>query len=139
MREYLAKIKIPNEIKNESIGFIGEKIFELWFTYNFQDELLFKQQADMDLKQIDFADSKGNTYQVKTTQKKTYTFNCDLEHASEHLNSSMYVFIQIHDKHAYIEPICKKEDVLIKLKKSFMQKNSCFLYSKDLLQRELFI
>jgi hypothetical protein len=71
MREYLAKIRIPEELKNESTGFIGEKIFELWFTYNYQDEPLFKQKADMDLNGVDFADSQGTTYQVKTTKAKT--------------------------------------------------------------------
>ncbi|WP_353078890.1 hypothetical protein [Flavobacterium sp.] len=139
MREYLAKIRIPEEIKKESTGFIGEKIFELWFTYNFQDEPLFKQKADMDLKKIDFADSKGCTYQVKTTAAKTYTFNCDLEDIHEHLNSSKYVFIQLRDDYAYIEPIYGKEDIKTKLKRSFKEKKQCFIYCKDLLQKELFI
>ena len=139
MREYLAKVRIPEEIKNESTGFIGEKIFELWFTYNFQDEPLFKQKADMDFKKIDFADSKGYTYQVKTTSAKTFTFNCDLEAIEEHLTSNKYVFIQLKDSYAYIEPIYEKEDIKTKLKRSFKEEHQCFVYCKDLLQRELFI
>lgn len=139
MREYLAKVRIPEEIKNESTGFIGEKIFELWFTYNFQDEPLFKQKADMDFKKIDFADSRGYTYQVKTTAAKTFTFNCDLEAIDEHLTSSKYVFIQLKDSYAYIEPIYEKEDIKTKLKRSFKEEHQCFVYCKDLLQRELFI
>jgi hypothetical protein len=139
MRTYLAKIKIPKEIINESTGSIGEKIFELWFKYNFADEPLFKQSADRDFQKIDFADHKGYTYQVKATKAKTYTFNCDLEHANEYLNSELYVFIQIDDSYAYIEPICKKEEVLIKLKKSFIEDKKCFLYIADLFQQKLFI
>lgn len=139
MREYLAKIRIPEEIKNESTGFIGEKIFELWFTYNFQDEPLFKQKADMDFKKIDFADFKGYTYQVKTTAAKTFTFNCDLEVVDEHLTSNKYVFIQLRDSYAYIEPIYEKEEIKTKLKRSFKEEHQCFIYCKDLLQRELFI
>lgn len=139
MREYLAKIRIPSELSNESVGSIGEKIFQLWFTYNYQDEPLFKQKADMDLKQIDFADSKGNTYQVKTTAAKTFTFNCNLEAANEHLSCNKYVFIQLREKYAYIEPIYSKEDVKLKLKRSFMEEHQCFVYCKDLLQTELFI
>lgn len=139
MRTYLAKIKIPKEIINESTGSIGEKIFELWFKYNFADEPLFKQSADRDFQKIDFADHKGYTYQVKATKAKTYTFNCDLEHANEYLNSELYVFIQIDGNYAYIEPICKKEEVLIKLKKSFKEDKKCFLYISDLFQQKLFI
>lgn len=139
MRTYLAKVKIPQEIINESTGLIGEKIFELWFKYNFADEPLFKQSADRDFQKIDFADHKGYTYQVKATKAKTYTFNCDLEHANEYLNSELYVFIQIDNNYAYIEPICKKEDVLIKLKKSFIEDKKCFLYIADLFQQKLFI
>jgi hypothetical protein len=139
MRTYIAKIRIPEEIKNESTGAIGEKIFELWFKYNFADEPLFKQSADRDFQKIDFADAKGYTYQIKATKAKTYTFNCDLEHAIEYLNSELYVFIQLNNKYAYIEPICKKNDVLIRLKKSFMEEKKCFLYISDLLQEKLFI
>jgi hypothetical protein len=139
MRTYLAKVKIPSEIKNESTGSIGEKIFELWFKYNYADEPLFKQSADRDFQKIDFADHKGYTYQVKATKAKTYTFNCDLETAGEYLNSELYVFIQLDKEYAYIEPICKKEEVLIKLKKSFIEDKKCFLYISDLFQQKLFI
>ena len=139
MRTYLAKVKIPSEIKKESTGSIGEKMFELWFKYNFADEPLFHQSADRDFQKIDFADHKGYTYQVKTTKAKTYTFNCDLERANEHLNSELYVFIQLQEDYAYIEPICKKEEVLIKLKKSFIEDKKCFLYITDLFQQKLFI
>jgi hypothetical protein len=139
MRTYLAKIRIPEEIKNESTGLIGEKVFELWFKYNYADEPLFKQSADRDFQKIDFADHKGYTYQIKATRAKTYTFNCDLENAGEHLNSELYVFIQLEEDYAYIEPICKKEDVLIKLKKSFIEDKKCFLYISDLFQQKLFI
>jgi hypothetical protein len=139
MRPYLAKIRIPSEIEKESTGSIGEKIFQLWFELNYQDEPLFKQSADRDFQQIDYADHKGYTYQVKATKAKTYTFNCDLERANEHLNSELYVFIQIDDKYAYIEPICKKEEVLTKLKRSFMEANQCFLYISDLFQQKLIL
>jgi hypothetical protein len=139
MRTYLAKVKIPSEIKNESTGLIGEKIFELWFKYNYADEPLFKQSADRDFQKIDFADHKGYTYQVKATKAKTYTFNCDLETAGQYLNSELYVFIQLGEEYAYIEPICKKEEVLIKLKKSFIEDKKCFLYISDLFQQKLFI
>lgn len=139
MRTYLAKIRIPEEIKKESTGFIGEKIFELWYTFNFSDEPLFHQSADRDFQKIDFADCKGFTYQVKATKAKTFTFNCDLELANEFLKSELYVFIQLEDSYAYIEPICKKSEVLLRLKKSFKEENSCFLYISDLLQQKLFI
>lgn len=139
MRSYIAKIKIPEEIKLESTGFIGEKIFELWFLQNFQEEKLFKQKADRDYKKIDFADEKGFTYQIKATRAKTFTFNCCLEEITEHLLAEVYVCIQIESKHAYIEPFKTKEDILNKLKKSFVAEKSCFLYSLDLLQQELFI
>jgi hypothetical protein len=91
------------------------------------------------LKKIDFADSKGYTYQVKTTAAKTFTFNCDLEAIDEHLTSNKYVFIQLKDSYAYIEPIYEKEDIKTKLKRSFKEERQCFVYCKDLLQRELFI
>jgi hypothetical protein len=139
MRTYLAKIRIPEEIKNESTGSIGEKVFELWFKYNYADEPLFKQSADRDFQKIDFADHKGYTYQIKATKAKTYTFNCEIEYANEYLNSELYVFIQMDEKYAYIEPICKKEDVLVKLKKSFIEDKKCFLYISDLFQQKLFI
>ena len=48
-------------------------------------------------------------------------------------------FIQLDEEYAYIEPICKKEEVLIKLKKSFIEDKKCFLYISDLFQQKLFI
>jgi hypothetical protein len=139
MRTYLAKIKIPEELKLESTGFIGEKIFELWFYSNFHGEQLFKQKADRDYQKVDFADEKGFTYQIKTTRAKTFTFNCCLELANEHLLADLYVCIQIENDYAYIEHFKSKDEILNKLRKSFVAEKSCFLYSTDLLQQELFI
>lgn len=139
MRTYLAKIKIPEELKLESTGLIGEKIFELWFSYNFHGEQLFKQKADRDYQKIDFADEKGFTYQIKTTRAKTFTFNCSLELITEHLVAEVYVCIQLENKYAYIEYFKSRKEILNKLKKSFVAEKSCFLYSTDLLQKELFI
>lgn len=64
MRTYLAKIKIPNNLKKQSVGYIGEKVFEHWFKVNYNDEQLFKQKADRDYNKIDYADEKGFKYQV---------------------------------------------------------------------------
>tara|TARA_R110000868_G_scaffold279203_1_gene539247 strand:- start:6324 stop:6743 length:420 start_codon:yes stop_codon:yes gene_type:complete len=139
MRAYLAKIRIPEEIKVESTGFIGEKIFELWFSATYQGEQLFKQKADRDYQKIDFADEKGFTYQIKTTKAKTFTFNCSLEHITEHLTAEVYVCIQLENQYAYIEHFKNRSEILNKLKKSFVAEKSCFLYSSDLLQKELFI
>lgn len=139
MRTYLAKIRIPEELKLESTGLIGEKIFELWFSYNFHGEQLFKQKADRDYQKIDFADEKGFTYQIKATKAKTFTFNCRLEEIREHLVAELYVCIQIENKYAYIEPFKSKQEIISKLKKSFVAEKSCFLYASDLLQQELFI
>jgi hypothetical protein len=137
MRTYLAKIKIPNEIANNSTGDIGEKIFELWFTLNYQGEQLFKQKADRDFEKIDFADEKGYTYQVKCTKHKTYTFNCCLEALSEHLKAEVYVFIQIIDNYAYIEYLHGKEYVLNYAKFSFKSPEQCYVYSANLNQYKL--
>jgi len=139
MRTYLAKIRIPEEIKLESTGFIGEKIFELWFLATYQGEQLFKQKADRDYQKIDFSDEKGFTYQIKTTKAKTFTFNCCLERITEHLTAEVYVCIQLENKYAYIEYFKSKQEIINKLKKSFVTEKSCFLYSSDLLQKELFI
>lgn len=139
MRTYLAKIRIPEELKNHTTGYIGEEIFKLWFTLNYQGEDLFKQSADREFQKIDFADQKGYTYQVKTTAHKTFTFGCDLEDAGEHLKAEMYVFIQLKEKYAYIEFIYKKNQVLDKLKKSFRDPSTCFVYAEDLLQEKLYI
>jgi hypothetical protein len=137
MRTYLSRIKIPPEIAKESTGFIGEKIFELWFTLNYQGEKIFKQLADREYQQIDFADEKGYKYQVKATKYRSYTFNCCLEDLSDHLNSDYYVFIQIKDKHAYIESIYNKSEVLNKVSVSFKDQNTCFMWANDLLQQKL--
>ena len=139
MRTYLAKIRIPEELKSQSTGLVGEKIFELWFTQNFQGEQLFKQKADREYQKIDFADEKGFTYQIKATKAKTFTFNCTLELIREHLLAEVYVCIQLEDKYAYIEPFKTKQDILNKIKKSFVAEKSCFIYSQDFLQQELFI
>jgi len=139
MRTYLAKIRIPAELKNQSTGYMGEKIFELWFNSNYHGEGLFKQSADREYDKIDFADEKGYTYQVKCTKCKTYTFNCDLEDVLEHLRAELYVFIQISDKYAYIEPIYKLDEVLGKLKRSFKSEKQCYIYAKDLMQNKLLL
>jgi hypothetical protein len=137
MRTYLSRIKIPAEIEKESTGFIGEKIFELWFTLNFQGEKIFKQLADREYQQIDFADEKGYKFQIKATKHRSYTFNCCLDDIRDHLNSDYYVFIQIKDKHAYIEAIYTKSDVLDKVSVSFKDQNTCFIWANDLLQQKL--
>jgi hypothetical protein len=137
MRTYQSRIKIPTEIENDSTGLIGEKIFELWFTLNFQGERIFKQLADREYQQVDFADEKGFSYQVKTTKHRTYTFNCCLEDLKEHLNSDYYVFIQIRDKYAYIETIYPKHVILDKASVSFKLPTTCFIWAKDLLQQKL--
>ena len=138
MRKYIAKIIIPDDLKKNPTGQIGEKIFEYWFNLNFQNEKLFKQAMDRDYEKIDFADEKGYTYQVKTTKAKTYTFNCDLEHLVEHLRAELYVFIQIDEKYAYIEPMYEKQYVIANIKKSFKEDKQCFVYAKDLQQQTLF-
>lgn len=137
MRTYKSKIRIPKELLNESTGLIGEKIFELWFTLNYQDEKIFKQLADREYQQIDFADEKGFTYQIKATKHKTYTFNCCLDNVTEHLNSDYYIFIQIKNDYAYIESIYNTKDVLNKLCVSFKDQNTCFVWANDLLQQKL--
>lgn len=137
MRTYMSKLHIPKEMQNDSTGLIGEKIFELWFTLNFQGEKIFKQLADREYQQVDFADEKGYTYQVKATKYRSYTFNCCLDDIREHLNSDYYVFIQLKDNHAYIETIYNKSEVLDKARVSFKDTNTCFVWSKDLLQQKL--
>lgn len=139
MRTYLAKIRIPEELKLESTGFIGEKIFELWFSATYQGKKLFKQKADRDYQKIDFADEKGFTYQIKIPRTKTFTFNSCLELITAHLTAEIYVYIQLENKYTYIEYFISRQEILNKLKKSFIVEKSCFLYSTDLLQKELFI
>jgi hypothetical protein len=138
MRRYIAKIKLDKDIKFLPTGQLGEKIFELWFNANYQDEQLFKQAIDRDYQKIDFADEKGFTYQVKTTRAKTYTFNCDLDNLKEHLRAEIYVFIQIDGDYAYIEPMYEKDYIFTNIKKSFKEDNQCFIYSIDLQQQKLF-
>jgi hypothetical protein len=136
MRKYIAKIKIPSDLINLSVGKIGEEIFERWFNSNFQDESIFKQKADRDYEKIDFACCKGFTYQVKTAKHNTYTFNCDLEDIREHLKANTYVFIQLINDYAYIEDFYNSEYVLNNIKKSYKYENS-FVWTKNLLQHDL--
>ena len=136
MRKYIAKQNI-DEFKKLSTGEIGEKIFEKWFKNNFQNEIIFKQKADRDYQGIDFTDEKGYKYQIKATKGCSYTFNCDLEAIKSHLTADIYIFIQIKEKVAYIEPFQDKNYILDNIKQSYKYKN-CFIYSKDLQQYELF-
>ncbi len=136
MRRYLAKIRIPENLDHQSVGYIGEQIFKLWFKRTFEDEQLFKQKADREYQQIDFSDEKGYTYQIKTTSKKSYTFNCSLDKIDDHLNSYFYVFIQLKNNHAYIEPIKNREDILDNKNKSFIN-DSCYIKARDLQQQEI--
>ena len=136
MRRYLAKQRIPEHLKTETVGAIGEKVFRIWFKHNYHDELLFKQKADREYQQIDFSDEKGYTYQVKTTSKKSYTFNCHFDKIKHHLNADYYVFIQLKEDYAYIEPIYDKEDILKNIKMSFINATS-YVKAKDLQQEEI--
>ncbi len=138
MRTYKAKINIPEKWLKIETGILGEKIFDYWFNLNFQSEKLFKQNADRDYEGIDFADEKGYTYQVKATRARSFTFNCCLDDLKEHLNSNLYVFIQIHGEVSYVENIYTKEEILNLAKQSFKSEKQCFIYSKDLLQQKLF-
>jgi len=137
MRNYLGKVDISFLNKEESIGMKGEIAFQKWFECIYQKELLFKQKADKDYLGLDFADEKGNTYQVKTTSKKTYTFNCNLEELPQHLRAKLYVCIQIIDNFAYIENIYNSHEVLNRAKESYNYKGTCFIWAKDLQQYEL--
>jgi len=138
MRTYKSKIKIPEKIKNESIGKIGQLIFELWYKRNFEDEALHPQLADNDYKKIDYTDWKANKYQVKATSKKTYTFNCLIEDVDEHLVCEYYPFIQIDidNNIAFIEDIYTKEYIKTNIKQSYQYEN-CFIWKKDLQQNIL--
>jgi hypothetical protein len=42
MRNYKSKIIIPDNFLNQSIGKIGEDIFEIWYKRNFENEDLHK-------------------------------------------------------------------------------------------------
>tara|TARA_Y100000768_G_scaffold375014_1_gene345381 strand:- start:205 stop:627 length:423 start_codon:yes stop_codon:yes gene_type:complete len=136
MRRYIAKIRIPDNLDHQSVGYVGEQIFKLWFKRIYNDEQLFKQKADREYQQIDFSDEKGFTYQVKTTSKKSYTFNCNLNNLKKHLNADFYVFIQLQNNYAYIEPIKNKVDILNNIKKSFIN-DTCYVKARDLQQREI--
>ena len=144
MRRYISRIRIPEDLRycskdpnqSYSVGYIGEQLFRVWFKHNFHDELLFKQKADRDYQQIDFADEKGYTYQVKTTTKKSYTFNCTSERIKGHLKADYYVFIQLRDEYAYIEPFKDEKEVLTKIRKSFYNE-TCYIKAKDLQQQEI--
>lgn len=137
MRNYLGKVDISFLDEKESIGKKGEIAFKKWFESIYQNELLFKQKADTDFMGLDFADEKGNTYQVKTTSKKTYTFNCNLEDLPKHLKAKLYVCIQIINNDAYIEAIYNSYEILNSAKESYNYKGTCFIWAKDLQQYEL--
>ena len=139
MRTYLAKIKIPNNLKKQSVGYIGEKVFEHWFKVNYNDEQLFKQKADRDYNKIDYADEKGFKYQVKTTSKKSYTFNCSTDKINNHLNSDYYIFVQLKNEYAYIENFRTKQYILDNIIQSFKYKNSSYVKPENLLQEVLSI
>tara|TARA_R110001606_G_scaffold394421_1_gene565317 strand:- start:101 stop:520 length:420 start_codon:yes stop_codon:yes gene_type:complete len=139
MRTYLAKIKIPDNIKKQSVGYIGEKVFEHWFKANYNDEQLFKQKADRDYNKIDYADEKGFKYQVKTTSKKSYTFNCSTDKINNHLTSDYYIFVQLKNNYAYIENFRTKQYILDNIIQSFKYKNSSYVKPENLLQEVLSI
>lgn len=136
MRTYKSKIKIPENLKNKSTGEIGQKIFEIWYKLTYQNEELFEQLKDRDYMQIDFADWKGYTYQVKATKEKTYTFNCQIDKLDIYTNSDYYVFIQVKKDFAYIEDIYEKEYILNNTIPSYKYDN-CFIWAKDLQQEKL--
>ena len=139
MRTYLAKIKIPDNLKKQSVGYIGEKVFEHWFKVNYNDEQLFKQKADRDYNKIDYADEKGFKYQVKTTSKKSYTFNCSTDKIKNHLTCDYYIFVQLKNKYAYIENFRTKQYILDNIIQSFKYKNSSYVKPENLLQEVLSI
>ena len=138
MRNYKSKIIIPDNLLNQSIGKIGEDIFEIWYKRNFENEELHKQLQDREYNQIDFADWKGYTYQVKTTSEKTYTFNCLIDKLNEHLNADYYILIQLNIKEriAYVEDVYNKDYIKLNIKASFKY-NNCFIWKKDLKQNKL--
>ena len=139
MRTYLAKIKIPDNLKKQSVGYIGEKVFEHWFKVNYNDEQLFKQKADRDYNKIDYADEKGFKYQVKTTSKKSYTFNCSTDKIKNHLTCDYYIFVQLKNNYAYIENFRTKQYILDNIIQSFKYKNSSYVKPENLLQEVLSI
>ena len=137
MRNYIARIIIKKDDLQLETGILGEKIFKHWFENNYQEEKIFKQKQDRDYEGIDFADEKGYTYQIKTTTKRSYTFNCDFKDVSEHLIADLYIFIQIKDNVAYIESINTKENIVSRMQESYKYGNS-FVYAEDLLQQKIF-
>ena len=139
MRTYLAKIKIPDNLKKQSVGYIGEKVFEHWFKVNYNDEQLFKQKADRDYNKIDYADEKGFKYQVKTTSKISYTFNCSTDKINNYLNRDYYIFVQLKNEYAYIENFRTKQYILDNIIQSFKYKNSSYVKPENLLQEVLSI
>jgi|TARA_R100000084_G_C4634723_1_gene140350 hypothetical protein len=136
MRRYIAKLIIPLELQSEKVGYIGERLFKMWWRNNYNDEPLFKQKADREYQQIDFSDSKGYTYQIKTTSKKSYTFNCNVDKIKDHLNADFYVFIQLKEHYAYFETIYEKDYILNNIKKSWIN-DSCYIKARDLQQQEI--
>lgn len=139
MRTYLAKIKIPDKLIKESVGYTGEKVFEHWFKNNFNDEQLFKQKADRDYNKIDYADEKGYKYQVKATSKNSYTFNCSSEDILKHLTCDYYVLVQLKDGYAYIEKLRTKQYILDNIIQSFKYNKSSYVKPENLLQEVLSI
>ena len=137
MRNYISCIVLPNKIKNFSIGKKAELVFEQWFKLNYQNERIIKQKASEDYLGIDYADERGNRYQVKGTSCKTYTFNCSVEKINDNLNAHFYIMIQIKDDIAYIESIYNKDEILSIIKPSINYNNSSFVWAKNLNQHIL--
>ena len=59
-----------------------------------------------------------------------------LNNLKKHLNADFYVFIQLQNNYAYIEPIKNKVDILNNIKKSFIN-DTCYVKARDLQQREI--
>lgn len=138
MRKYIGKIKLQEKHNSMSSGAIAEDIFEIWFKNVFNDEQLFKQKADRDYDGIDFACEKGITYQIKGTIGKTFTFNCLIDNLGDCLKADQYVFIQVINEYAYIESIYSGNEIKNLANSSYLYKNTCFVWAKDLQQYELF-
>tara|TARA_R110000744_G_scaffold143565_2_gene255510 strand:- start:2691 stop:3113 length:423 start_codon:yes stop_codon:yes gene_type:complete len=138
MRPYIGRYKVTDVIKEKfSIGYIGESIFNKWFTSTYQDEFLIKQKADRDYDKIDFVCSKGYKYQVKCTEKKSYTFNCHKDNIEKSLTSDVYVFIQIVEGYAYIEQLRNREYVKQNVMQSIFKNSMCYVNAERLLQHTL--
>lgn len=130
---FKGRIKID---KHSKTGAIGEKAFMKWYKscYDYQ---IFKQPKFRDIKGIDFVDELGYKYDVKTTIKNTYTFNCSMEDLRKKLICDFYPLIQIIGEYAYIEDIVTKDYILDKAKPSYIN-DSCFIWKRDLMQTKLF-